>query len=150
MGQSMAPTCLFLIVILLWKPFHDDVIVLWIHSHEDANNYVIINTIDISNKIRFTMQTENEDSYEFLDLRLKLKGYNKITVELYSKPTNRSTYIDPTTCYPSRNINKIPECIYLRLRRICDSDEKYVKRSNEYQNYLIARNYSPLLIAKQF
>ena len=83
-------------------------------------------------------------------LRLKLKGCNKITVDVYSKPTNSFTYVDPKTCYPSRNINKIPEGIALRLRHICDSDEKYEKRSNEYQNYLIARNYSPSLVVKQF
>ena len=75
---------------------------------------------------------------------------NKTTVDVYSKPTNSFTYVDPKTCYPSRNINKIPEGIALRLRRICDSDEKYEKRSNEYQNYLIARNYSPSLVVKQF
>ena len=79
-----------------------------------------------------------------------LKGCNKITVDAYSKPTNSFTYVDPKTCYSSRNINKIPECIALRLKRIRNSDEKYQKRSNEYQNYLIARNCSPSLVAKQF
>ena len=136
---------------LIWKRFRDDVIALWIHSNEDANHYLdYLNTIDASGKIRFTMETETENGLEFLDLRLKLKGCNKITVDVYSKPTNSFTYVDPKTCYPSRNINKIPEVIALRLRRICDSDEKYEKRSNEYQNYLIARNYSPSLVAKQF
>ena len=75
---------------------------------------------------------------------------NKTTVDVYSKPTNSFTYVDPKTCYPSRDINKIPEGIALSLRRICDSDEKYGKRSNEYQNYLIDRNYSSSLVAKQF
>ena len=75
---------------------------------------------------------------------------NKTTVDVYSKPTNSFTYVDPKTCYPSRDINKIPEGIALSLRRICDSDEKYGKRSNEYQNYLIARNYSASLVVKQF
>ena len=136
---------------LIWKRFRDDVIALWIHSNEDANHYLdYLNTIDASGKIRFTMETETENGLEFLDLRLKLKGCNKITVDVFSKPTNTFTYVDPKTCYPSRNINKIPEGIALRLRRICDSDEKYEKRSNEYQNYLIARNYSPSLVVKQF
>ena len=126
-------------------------IALWIHSNEDANHYLdYLNTIDASGKIRFTMETETENGLEFLDLRLKLKGCNKITVDVYSKPTNSFTYVDPKTCYPSRNISKIPEGIALRLRRICDSDEKYGKRSNEYQNYLIARNYSLSLVVKQF
>ena len=42
------------------------------------------------------------------------------------------------------------EGIALRLRRISDSHEKYEKRSNEYQNYHIATNYSPSLVAKKF
>ena len=101
-------------------------------------------------KIRFTMEIENENGLEFLDLRLKLKGCTKITVDFYSKVTNNFTYVDPETCYPYRKINKIPEGIALSLRRICNSDEKYEKRSNEYQNYVIARNYFPSLVAKQF
>ena len=32
------------------------------------------------------METENESNLEFLNLRLKLKGRNKITVDVYSKP----------------------------------------------------------------
>ena len=133
--------------ILIWKGFRDDVIALWIHSNEDANHYLdYFNTIDASGKIIFTMETETENGLEFLDLRLKLKGCNKITVDVYTKPTNRFTYVDPKTCYPSRNLNKIPESIVLRLRCIFDSDEKYEKRSNKHQNYLIARNYSPSLV----
>ena len=37
--------------------------------------------------------------------------------------------------------------IALRLRRICNSDEK---QSSEHQNYLIARDYNPTLVKKQF
>ena len=95
------------------KRFRDNVIALSIHSNEDANHYLdYLNIIDASGMIRFTMETE-------------------ITVDVYSKPTNSFTYDDPKTCYPSRNIDKIPEGITLRLRRICDSDEKYEKISNE-------------------
>ena len=136
---------------LVFKRFRDDVIALWIHSHENANHYLdYLNTIDASGKIRFTMETETENCLDFLDRRLKLKRCNKINVDVYSKPTNSFTYVNSKTCYPSRNINKIPEGIALRLRRIFDSDEKYEKRSNKYQNYLLARNYSPSILAKEF
>ena len=96
------------------------------------------------------METEDKNGLGFLDLRLKLKGCDKIAVDVHSKPINCFIYVDPTACYPSRNINKIPEGITQRLRCICNSDEKYEKRSNKYQNYLIARNYFPSLVAKQF
>ena len=59
-------------------------------------------------------------------------------------------YVLPSTCYSKRNINNIPKSIALKLRRICDSDEKLDKCSDEYQNYLIARDYNISLVKKQF
>ena len=56
----------------------------------------------------------------------------------------------PSTCCPSNNINNVPRGIALRLKRICDSDEKFTVRSNEYKNYLIARDYKPKVVEKHF
>ena len=84
------------------------------------------------------MQTENENDLKYLGFRFKLKVCNKITVDVYSKPTK--SYVHLKTCYPRRNINKKLDGIALRLRRFYDSDEKYEKRANEYQNYIIPRN----------
>ena len=45
---------------------------------------------------------------------------NKITIDVFSKPTNSFTYVMPSTCYPSNNINNVPRGIALRLKRICE------------------------------
>ena len=37
-----------------------------------------------------------------------------------------------------------------RLRRICDRDENFDIRSYEYKIYLIARDYKPTLVKRQF
>ena len=74
----------------------------------------------------------------------------KISIDAFSKLTNGFTYVLPSTCYPSRNIKNVPKDIALRLRRICDSDGKYDKRSEEYQKYLIARDYQPGSVKRQF
>ena len=47
-------------------------------------------------------------------------------------------------------LENIPKGVALCLRRICDSDEKFNKRSEEYQNYFIARDYKPNKVKKQF
>ena len=49
-----------------------------------------------------------------------------------------------------KNINKVPQGIALRLRRICDTTEKYESRAEEYKNYLLARDYKPSLVDEQF
>ena len=69
---------------------------------------------------------------------------------MFAKETGSFTYVLPSTCFPKNNIENIPKDVALRLRRICDSDEKFEKHSAEYQNYLIARDYKPDKVKKQF
>lgn len=85
---------------LIWEWFHDSLVTLQIHSVEDARKYLgYLNTNGRSSKIEFTIQTENKNDLESLDLRLTLRGSKKIKVHVYSKPTNSMTYIDAKTCY---------------------------------------------------
>ena len=74
------------------------------------------------------MQAAGDDGLEFLDLKLKMVN-GKISVDVFSKPTNSFTYVLPSTSYPKRNIKNVPKGNAVKLRRICDSDEKYDERS---------------------
>ena len=56
----------------------------------------------------------------------------------------------PTSCYPRKSLNNLPRGIALRLRRICDTDEKFDSRSIEYKNYLIVRDCKPSIVNKHF
>ena len=96
------------------------------------------------------MKIADENGLEFLDLKLKMNENNKITIDVFSKPTDSFTYVMPSTCYPSNNMNNISRGIALRLKRICGSDEKFNVRSNEYKNYLIVRDYKPKVVEKHF
>ena len=112
--------------VLCWKRFRDDIFAVWNHSLQELHKFFeFMNSIDTSSKIKFTMSIANNNSIlEFLDLSLHINEHNKICVDVYAKPTNSFTYVLPSTCYPKKSINKVPKGIVLRLRRICDSDEK--------------------------
>ena len=127
--------------------FRDDVFVVWVRGSVVLLDY--INNLDDPGKIKFTMQVAEENGLEFLYLKLKIVE-GKRNVDVYSKPTNSFTYVLPLTCYPYKNIRDVPKGIALRLRHICDTDEKYNQRSSGYQNYLIDREYNPSLVKKQF
>ena len=71
-------------------------------------------------------------------------------MDVFSKPTNSFTYVMSSTCFHKRNIKKVPEGVALWLRQICDTDSKLKNRSNEYQQYLIARGYKSQKGSKQF
>ena len=91
------------------------------------------------------------DTLEFLDLKLKFdKGSKQISVDVFAKDTDSFWYVLPSACFPKNNIENIPKGVALDLRRISDSDEKFEKHSAEYQNHLIARDYKPGKVKKQF
>ena len=108
-----------------WKCFRDDVFSVWTHNINTIPAFLDLNSIDSTGKIKFAMQIADENGLAFLDLKLKMNENNKITIDVFSKPTNSFTYVMPSTCYPSNNINNEPTGVALRLKRICDSDEKF-------------------------
>ena len=124
--------------------------VVWTHGPASVSLFLeYLYNMDKMGKIQFTMQVARDDRLEFLDLKLKMVN-GQISVDVSFKPSNSFTYVLPSTCYPNRNIKNVPKGIALRLRRICDSDEKYDERSEEYQKYLIARDYQPGSLERQF
>ena len=89
------------------------------------------------------------DTLEFLDLKLKFdKASKQISVDAFAKDAGSFTYGLPSAYFPKNNIENLPKDVALRLRRICDSDEKFEKDSTEYQNYLIARDCKPSKVKK--
>ena len=48
--------------------------------------------IHSTGKIKFTMQVQDEDGIEILDLKLQLEN-SKIAVDAFAKPTNSFTYM---------------------------------------------------------
>ena len=65
------------------------------------------------------------DTLVILDLKFKFDQESKqISVDLFSKDTNSFTYVLPSTCFCKKNIKNIPKDVALRLRRICNFDEK--------------------------
>ena len=126
----------------VWKHFRDVVCSVWTH-HINTHH---INNIDSTGKIKFTVQIADENGLEFLDPKLKINESNKITIDVFSKATCSFTYVMPSTCSPSNIINKVPRGIALRLKSICDRDEKFTVRSNGYKSCLIARDYKPKVV----
>ena len=93
----------------VWKRLRDDVFSVWTHNINTLPAFLdYLNNIDSTGKIKFTMQIADENGLEFLDLKLKMNENNKMIIDVFSKPTNSFTYVMPSTCYPSNNINNVP------------------------------------------
>ena len=87
----------------VWKRFRGDVFVIWTHDITELTSFLdYLNNIDETGKIKFTMQIADEvNGLEFRDLKIKrLNG--KLSVDVYSKPTNSFTNGLPSTYYPMK------------------------------------------------
>ena len=111
------------------------------HSRDDLDLFLnCMKNIASTKKIQFTMEVA-KDILEILDLQLKFDKVSQlISADILSKATKCLTYILPSTCFSKTNIENIPKGVALRLRRICDSDSKFEKRSAEYQKLLEIKN----------
>ena len=125
--------------VICCKRFRYDIFIVWPHSLEELQVFFNdMNNMDQSKKIQFTMEVAKY-SLEFPDLKLMFdKASKKVSVDAFSKASNSFTYVLPNTCFPKSNIENISKGVALCLRKICDSDNKFEKRSKEYQNYFIA------------
>ena len=136
----------------VWFRFRDDIFIVWIHGIDELHNFVtFMNEVDETHKMRFLLQVGTNNSLNFNDLTIEMDPTtHQLTTDIYAKPTNTFTYVNPNTCYPKRNIENIPFGVALRLRRICDTDDKFNDRSEEYSNYFIARGYKPSKVDQHF
>ena len=124
---------------------------MWPHNIDEPDVFFnCMNKVNPTKKIQITVEVAT-GTLEFLGLKIKFdKEIKQIYVDVFTKETYSSTYVLHSTCFPKNNVENIPKDVALRLRKICDSDKKFEKRSAEYENYLIARDCKPGKVKKQF
>ena len=85
----------------------------------------------------------------FLDVLISLLN-NRLATTVYSKPTSSHMYLQHSSCHPLGCKNGIAKGVALRLRRICSSDEEYLRQSHKYKHFLISRGHKADLVEKEF
>ena len=92
----------------VWKRFRNDIFVLFEHGTAFLSCFLdYVNTMDITDKIKFTLEITGDTSLEFLDLKLKVHE-GKIRVDAYAEFTISFSYTAPSTYYSENNICNIP------------------------------------------
>ena len=97
-----------------WKMFLDDIFVNWEHGTDALPSFIdYLNKVDETCKMKFPMEiADQKKCLEFLKLRIKCVE-DRLSVDVFAKPTNSFTYVKPSTCYPLKNINNVPRGLLL-------------------------------------
>jgi len=75
----------------------DDILIIYKANHTDINE-VLTSFNGISPGLNVTLEHEQDNRIKFLDLTI-LKGVNKLTVNIYRKPTTTDVIIPMDSCH---------------------------------------------------
>ena len=121
-----------------WLRFIDDIDMKWLHGHDNLDTF-LQEANSFHSTIRFTAEVSN-DKHVFLDTQSRLDE-DRISTDLYTKPTDTHQYLLPTSCHPKHCCKNIPFSLALRLRRICSDSNTFELRAKELTNQLHRRGY---------
>ena len=134
--------------LLLWKRFIDDIFMIW--QYNDTELDVFIQFLNSRmNSIKFEAENSKE-AVHFLDVTITLDVNGQISTTLYTKPTDSHNYINYGSCHQKSCRNGIPYGQFLRLRRICSTDEYFITESKIMAYHFHQANYPLKLIQESF
>ena len=131
---------------LVWYRYIDDIFFIWTHGEEklkffrdDLNKY--------HPNINFTHHS-NKECINFLDLTVSLLN-NKVSTDLYIKPTDRHQYLHCSSSHPDHTKKSIVYSQTLRLNRICSVEADFVRHKKEMKSWFLKRGYPENIINRE-
>ena len=120
---------------------------IWTHTKQGLLSFTsYLNSIHPT--LKFTSNNSSK-SLPFLDVNVVLNN-GSIETDLYPKPTDKHQYLLHSSRHPHHTKRAIPFSLFLRLRRICSSNETFTLRTNELKKYLNKRGYNLSFLNREF
>lgn len=130
---------------LVWYRYIDDIFCIWNHGDKSLQKFISFcqeysEMKNMKSNIKFECNISKEN-VNFLDVSISIKD-NKLNTTVYNKPTDAHLYLNPQSCHPNHVIKNIPKGQFIRIKRICSSNEEFVKHSNILRQHFINRGFS--------
>ena len=126
-----------------WRRYLDDIFFTWSGSetqlkafHEFMNQ--------MTEHLNFTMSAD-PNSMSFLDILIKKDG-NTVKTDLFRKSTDRNSLLHGDSFHPRFLKKNLPVSQFNRIRRICSSNEDYLKQSTVLKERFKQRGYRDVWI----
>ena len=130
-----------------YKRFIDDIFLLW--NGTQAELEVILEQLNqIHPTIKFDAKF-SKTSIEFLDTRLYKSTMGKLQTTLYTKPTDRQSYLHNKSYHPNSCKRSIAYSQALRIKRICSEPSEFEVHVKNLTSKLVQRGYDPKVLEEQ-
>ena len=129
----------------LFRRYIDDCVGVWTGERCELMSFInFVGTFHPS--LKFTHEV-SDSSLAFLDIQLKITPDNKaISTSVHYKPTDSHSYLLYSSSHPSATKRAIPFSQFLRLRRLCSSEEDFDTQATQMTSFFKAREYPEELI----
>ena len=91
-------------------------------------------------RIQVTLRISKKQ-LEFLDVHTSFVN-NVVTTDLFSKPTDKHMYLYMCSSRPASTKKAIPYGLGVRIKRICSSNDNYLRHHKYLKSHLQDRGYN--------
>lgn len=139
--QLIAGKCPF------YKRFIDDIFLLWTGTFDELLIFV-----EDLNKLHPTIKFDAKHSkttVEFLDTRIYKSKDGKLQTTLYTKPTDRQSYLHNKSYHPKSCKRSIAYSQALRIKKICSDPTEFEIHAHKLSKKLVERGYTTEVINEE-
>ena len=128
----------FIAFLKCWFRFIDDIFFIFSGSHSQLEEFKThINSRLPS--IKFSLEYSRE-SVSFLDV-LVTKTNLELKTQVFRKKTDRNSFLDFSSYHPPGLKRGLPYSQFLRIRRICSSDNIFEEQASELLSRFLAKGF---------
>ena len=91
----------------------------------------------------------SKDEINFLDLTIYKDSNGKLATKVYTKPTDRQSYLYCTSAHPEHLKNSIPYGQALRLKKTCTTEVEFKHACDQLSDKMTRRGYKENEIREQ-
>ncbi|CAJ0918735.1 unnamed protein product [Ranitomeya imitator] len=137
---------LFLDHCKIWRRYIDDIFCIWeepIESLLQFDSYIN----NIWPKLKFSLQHSTE-RINFLDTMIYKERNGDLSIDLFTKPTDRNSLLHFHSCHPPSIKNSIPKSQFQQVDRIVSDGNVKKVRLSEMESKFSKKGYPPGVLTK--
>ncbi|XP_071999452.1 uncharacterized protein [Engystomops pustulosus] len=126
--------------VLFWARYIDDILIIWRGDLVELQSFFSTLNNNPYN-IRLTYHAD-KTSVAFLDVTITKYTDGFLQTNVYRKETSVNSLLHATSSHPIQTVRAIPTGQFLRIRRICSSDDDFEIQADDLKNRFRQRGYS--------
>ena len=127
--------------------YNDDLFFIWTGTEK-----LLLRFLEEINNIHPTIKFDSKfskDEINFLDLTIYKDSNGKLATKVYTKPTDRQSYLYRTSAHPEHLKKSIPYGQALRLKKICTTEVEIKHACDQLTDKMTRRGYKENEIREQ-